>query len=343
VSTRKPRRARGAGVAAHVALGLYPPAWRARYSDEVRALLEDSGAGLRAAASLAWHAVPAWAWPARHLHDRQGRMRASLATTGTAWALLAGLAAVFVQLAQAQGSSQALTLARYPVIQWSYWVFDGAVIISVLAVAAGGVPLWLRMFRDARGARRPRELACLLAPVAVPAAYLAASAAIAGLVRQPAARVVPWQPRPVADLANGMIGPWWFLALVVAGLAAAVVSAAGPGLALRRLRPDGPAVVLAARAAGLAAAAMGLAGAASIVAAVGLYLWAPADAGYREGWQLAVYLPAVLLAAGVAVTSAARGIRAAREPAVALPRSGFPLRAAGIPERLWKLLYPPPH
>ena len=59
-----------------------------------------------------------------------------------------------------------------------------------------------------------------------------------GLVRQPAARVVPWQPRPVADLANGMIGPWWFLALVVAGFAAAVVSAAGLGLALRGLRPE---------------------------------------------------------------------------------------------------------
>ncbi len=317
MSVRQPRQARGADVLARVALGLYPPAWRARHGDEVRALLEDSGAGVRAAVSLAWHALPAWAWPARHLHDRPGRMRASLATAGIAWALLAGLAAVFVQLAQAQGSSQALTLARHPVIQWSYWVFDGAVIIAVLAVAAGGVPLWLRMFRDARAARRPRELACLLAPVAVPAVYLAASTAIVGLVRQPAARVVPWQPRPVADLANGMIGPWWFLALVVAGFAAAVVSAAGPGLALRRLRPDGPAVVLAARAAGLAAAAMALAGAASIVAAVGLYRWAPADAGYHEGWQLAVYLPAVLLAAGVALVSAARGIRAAREPAVA--------------------------
>jgi hypothetical protein len=316
VSARQPRRARGAGVLARVALGLYPPAWRARYGDEVRALLEDSGAGMRAAVSLAWHAVPAWAWPARHLHDRPGRMRASLATGGMAWVLLAGLAAVFVQLALAQGSSQTLTLARHPLIQWSYWVFDGAVIISVLAVAAGGVPLWLRMFRAAR-ARRPRELACLIAPVAVPAVYLAASTAVAGLVRQPAARVVPWQPRPVADLANGMIGPWWFLALVVAGFVAAVVSAAGLGLALRRLRPEGPAVVLAARAVGLAAAAMGLAGAASIVAAVGLYLWAPADAGYREGWQLAVYLSAVLLAAGVAIISAARGIRAAREPAVA--------------------------
>ena len=275
------------------------------------------GVGARAAASLAWHAVPAWAWPARQLHDRPGRMRASLATAGMAWALLAGLAVVFVQLAQAQGSSQALTLARHPVIQWSYWVFDGAAIISVLAVAAGGVPLWLRMLRDARGASRPRELAYLLAPVVVPAVYLAASGMVAGLVVQPAVRVVPWQPRPVADLANGMVGPWWFLALVAAGFAAAVVSAAGPGLALRRLRPDGPAVVLAARAAGLAAAVMGLAGAASIAAAVGLYLWAPPDAGYHESWQLTVYLPAVLLTAAVAIISAARGSRAAREPAVA--------------------------
>ncbi|HEY6788463.1 MAG TPA: hypothetical protein VI365_14250 [Trebonia sp.] len=317
MSARQPQQARGAGVLARAALGLYPPSWRARYGDEVHALLEDSGAGVRAAASLAWHAVPEWVWPSRHLHDRQGRMRASLGTVLAAWAVLAGLAAVFVQLAQAQGSSQTLTLAHHPVIQWSYWVFDGAVIVSALAVAAGGVPLWLRMFRDARGTRRPRDLACLLAPVVVPAVYLAACVAIAGLVRQPAAIVVPWKARPVADLANGMIGPWWFLALVVAGFVAAAVSAAGPGLALRRLRPDGLAVTRATRAAGLAAVTMGLAGAASVVAAVGLYLWAPAAAGYHESWQLAIYLPAVLLASAVAVVSAARGIRAARPPAVA--------------------------
>jgi hypothetical protein len=309
--------ATGAGLLARAALGLYPPAWRARYRDEVRALLEDSGAGVRAAASLAWHAVPAWVWPSRRLYDRPERMRASLGTVLAAWAVLAGLAAVFVQLAQAQGSLQGLTLARHPVIQWSYWVFDGAVIVSVLAVVAGGLPLWLRMLRDLRGARRRREMACLLAPVAVPAAYLAVSAAIAGLVRHAGTLVVPGQVRSVADLANGMVGPWWFLALVLLGFAAAAVSAAGPGLALRRLRPDGPAVTRATRAAGLAAATMVLAGAAGIVAAVGLYLWAPAYAGYHESWQLAIYLPAVLLAAAVAIVSAARGIRATRSPATA--------------------------
>ena len=320
MSAGKPRQAGGAPVLARAALGLYPPAWRARYSDEVLALLEDSGAGAAAAAGLAWHAVPAWVCPPRHLHDGRERMRASLATAGMAWALLAGLGAVFVQLAQAQGSLQTLTLARHPVIQWSYWVFDGAVIVSLLAVAGGSVPLWLRMFRGARGARgarRPRELAFLLAPVVVPGIYLAVSTAIASLVRQPAVRVVPWQPRSVMDLANGGIGPRWFLALVLLGFTAAVVSAAGPGLALRRLRPDGPVLVLATRAAFLAAVTMGLAGAASGVAAVGLYLWAPAYAGYHAAWPVAVYLPAVLLAGAIAVVSAARGIQAARPDAVA--------------------------
>jgi hypothetical protein len=62
---------------------------------------------------------------------------------------------------------------------------------------------------------------------------------------------------------------------------------------------------------------MSLAGAASIVAAAGLYNWAPQYAGYHEGWPLGIYLPMVLLAAAVAIVSAARGIRAARPAAAA--------------------------
>jgi hypothetical protein len=317
MSARQPRQAGGAHVLARAALSLYPPAWRARYSDEVLALLEESGAGVRAAASLAWHAVPSWACPPRHLHDRRERMWASLATVGMAWALLAGLGAVFVQLAQAQGQVQAPTLARHPVITWSYWAFDACLVVSVLAVALGGVPLWLVMLRRARRARRRGDVALLLGAAVVPAVYLAAGAAVVVLVRGPGQPVVPWESRSVVDLANGGVGPRWFLALVLLGLAAAIVSAAGPCLALRRLRPHGPVLVLAARAAFLAALTMGLAGAASAVAAVGLYLWAPAYAGYHAAWPLAVYLPAVLLAAAVSVVSAARGIRAASPPAVA--------------------------
>lgn len=309
---RSPR----ARVLARAALGLYPAAWRARYGEEVRALLEDSGADLRTAASLAWHAVPAWVWPARQLHDRPARMRASLATVLVAWTALAGLAAVFAQLTQAQPSLQRLTLARHPIIGWSYWVFDGAVLISVLAVAAGGLPLWLEMMRGARREHRPRDMAYLLSPVVVPAVYLAAVVVTVRLVRHGGVTVYP-KLNAVIDMANGGVGPWWFLALIVLGFAAGVVAAAGPGLALRRLRPREATVGRAASAAGLAAATMGLAGAASIAAAVGLYLWAPQDAGYHQGWPLGIYLPMVLLAAAVAIVSAARGIRASRSPAAA--------------------------
>ena len=306
-------RKRGAGVLVRAALGLYPPAWRARYGAEVRALLDDTGGGAPAAASLAWHAVPAWVCPPRQLHDGSGRMRSSLATTGVAWVLLAGLAAVFAQLTQAQGSTQGATLAQHPVIQWSYWAFDGLLVVSVLAVAVGGIPLWLLMLRTAP---RRREMAWLLAPAAAPAVFLLAAFAIGRLVGRAGAQVVPGRSESVTDLANGGVGPWWFLALVVLGFAAAVLSAAGPALALRTLRPDGPAVALAARAAAVAAGTMALALAASVVAALGLSLWAPAYGGYHQSWPLAVYLPAVLLAAAVAVVSAARGIRA-RPPVAA--------------------------
>jgi hypothetical protein len=241
-------------------------------------------------------------------------MRSSLATAGIAWALLAGLGAVFMQLAQAQRSSQGTTLAQHPVIQWSYWAFDGCLVVSMLSVVVGGVPLWLLMLHTAQ---RRREMAWLLAPAVVPAVYLMAAFTIGSLVGRSGPRVVPWQSGPVADLANGGVGPRWFLALVILGFAAAALSAAGPALALRLLRPEGPAVVLAARAAVLAAVTMGLACAVSVVAAVGLYLWAPAYAGYHESWQLAIYLPAVLLVSAVAVVSAARGIRAVRPPAAA--------------------------
>ena len=186
-------------------------------------------------------------------------------------------------------------------------MFDGCLVVSVLAVAVGCGPLWLQMLRTAP---RRREQAWLLTPALAAAVFLLIAFAVGHLVgqsRRPI--VVPSQLGQVADLASGGVGPWWFLALVVLGCAAAVLAAAGPALALRRLRPDGPVVVWAARAAALAAGTMSLACAVSVVAVIGLYLWAPAEAGYHESWELAVYLPAVLLAGAVAVVSAARGLR----------------------------------
>jgi hypothetical protein len=230
--------------------------------------------------------------------------------------VLAGLAAVFASFTQTQPSlQQNLTGPRHLVIQWSYWVFDGAVGASLLAVAAGGLPLWLRMLRRARRQHRPREIAWLLAPAVVPAVYLGVAAVTLGLGRRGTGPIQPpFAPASTSfvDLANDHVGPWW---LMVLGFAVGLIAAAGPGLALHSLRPGGPGVTLAARAAGLAVAAMGLAAAASIITAAGLHAWGVAP--YRQGWPFAVYLLLFLAALAAAGASAARGIRAARAPAAA--------------------------
>ena len=275
---------------ARVALALYPPAWRARYSDEVRALLDESGGGPRAVASVAWRAVPAWLWPPRHLFDRPARMRSSLATALVAAAMLTGLGLVFAQLTQAQGYRP----AGHPIVGWSYTVFDAALAVAALTAAAGGLPLWLLLLRRALRERRRRDLAYLLLPAIASAAYLAILRVVVRLVGGP----------------NG-VSPWWFLAVTLLGFVTAAVATAGPGLALRRMQPQGPALRLAAVAAGLAAATLVVAAVASAVASAGLVLWAPDFAAYQEPTVFGIYLALVAAAATVTAVSAARGTRAA--------------------------------
>ena len=99
--------------------------------------------------------------------------------------------------------------------------------------------------------------------------------------------------------------------LTLVGFAAAAAAAAGPGLAIRRVQPRGPALRLAATAGGVAAAAIVVAAAAIIVAVTGLCLWARGFAGYHHATVPGVYLALVVVAAAVTAVSAARGTRAA--------------------------------
>jgi hypothetical protein len=274
---------------ARVALALYPPSWRARYGDEVHALVQESGS-LRDVASLAWRALPAWIWPPAHLHDRPARMRASLSTGLLAWSFLTGLGLVFAQLTQFQGFHP----AGHPIIKVSYLVFDAALALSIAAAGLGGLPLWLLMLRRAYREHRRRDVAYLLLPLIAPAAFLAG---------------LPVTVRLVGG-ANG-VSPWWFLVVTLVGFAAATLAAAGPGLAMRRLQPGGPALRLAATAGGVAAAAIVVAAAAIIAAVTGLCLWARGFAGYHHATIPGVYLALVVVAAAVTAVSAARGTRAA--------------------------------
>ena len=275
---------------ARAALALYPPSWRARYGDEVHALLDESGGGLRAVASVAWRALPAWIWPPAHLYDRPARMRASLATGLMAWSLLTGLGLVFAQLTQFQGFRP----PGHPIIPWAYVTFDAALALSVAMAGLGGLPLWLLMLRRALRERRRRDTVYLLLPLIAPAAFLAGLSVTVRLVGG----------------ADG-VSPWWFGVITLVGFGFAGTAAAGPGLALRRLQPRGPALRLAAIAGGVAAASAVTAAAAIIVAVTGLCQWARGFAGYHEGALPGVYLALVVAAAAVTAVSAARGARAA--------------------------------
>ena len=279
----------GAARLARMALALYPPSWRARYGDEVHALLQES-AGPRDVASLAWRALPAWIWPPAHLHDRPARMRASLSTGLLAWSFLTGLGLVFAQLTQFQG----LNPPGHQIIKVSYLVFDAALALSIAAAGLGGLPLWLLMLRQAHREHRRRDVVYLLLPLIAPAAFVVGLSVTARLVGG----------------ANG-VSPWWFLVLTLVGFAAATAAAAGPGLAMRRLQPRGPALRLAATAGGVAAAAIVVAAAAIIVAVTALCLWARGFAGYHHATVPGVYLALVVVAAAVTAVSAARGTRAA--------------------------------
>jgi len=255
----------------------------------VSALLDDSGGGLAAVASVAWRALPAWICP-RHLHDRPARMRSSLATALLAWSMLAGLGLVFAQLIQLQS----LMAPGYAEVRWAHTIFSGALALSVLAAGLGGLPLWLLMLRRTRREHCARDTLYLLMPVLAPVAYLAGLAVTGRLAGGPNGESLSW-----------------FLVVAPVGFAAAAIAAIGPGLALRRLQPQGPALRLAAVAAAVAAASTAVAATAIAVAEVSGCLWARQFSGYDNFTTPGIYLVMVIAAASVTTLSAARGARAA--------------------------------
>jgi len=99
--------------------------------------------------------------------------------------------------------------------------------------------------------------------------------------------------------------------ITLAGFAAAATAAAGPGLALRRLQPRGPALRLAATAAGVSAGVMTVAAVAIVIAVTSLNLWVRQFAGYHDATLSGIYLALVVATATVTTVSAMRGTRAA--------------------------------
>ncbi len=296
---------------ARAVLSLYPPAWRERYGDEILALLADTDAGPGALVSLACRAVPVWICPPRQLHDRDARVRASLATVLLAWSALTGVGLVFVQLTQVQG----FLAPGHPVVGWSYGIIDAGLACSAILTIGGGFPLWLHMLRQARRQRQRRALAGLALAFAAPAAFAAAAGLAVSVVHHPEGS-----------------GPWWFVAFALLGFITVGLAAAGPIAAMRILRPGGPAVRRAMRAAGLAATTVVVAGLASIVAAAGLCLWARGFAGYHHGGLVEGYLAVVSRGRGHG-----HGERGARHPGYLAIGPACRLSLAGAARLLVKI------
>jgi hypothetical protein len=285
---------RDAWRTAHLLVRCYPPAWQARYGDELHALLDDLGAGPRTTASIALGAARAWLCPDRHLLDGPGRMRASVAVALSGWTVLAGLALIFGQVTEGLHVA-ALTPGHGATAAWDRLYLVAAFASVVIAVGCG-LPLWSVMLRTACRQRSRRDLVLLTLPLTIPVAFLAVLLGVTWLVARHAG-----------------FGQSLFLVMCVVGLAAGAGGAAGPGIALRRLRPAGRQLRLAAFGAAAAAATMAIAGLASVLTAGCLAAWNPSHYGLRYyGWQLALYLAAIVAASCVALTSSVRGLPAAR-------------------------------
>src|ERR1700733_13794704 len=144
------------GVLMRLAARLMPQPGGQGWLGEASSILWEARVGARRAIARSYlTAAPqviAMAWAVKltgRRCDPPGRMRASLTAVLAAWTVLAGLAAVFASFTQAQPwLEQELTGPRHLVIQSSYWVFDAAVGASLLAVAVGGLPVWLVMLRQ---------------------------------------------------------------------------------------------------------------------------------------------------------------------------------------------------
>ncbi|WP_255945192.1 hypothetical protein [Streptomyces odontomachi] len=281
---------------ARVLVRLYPPAWRARYGEEFRALLEDSGVDTRAVRDVLLAAASAWARPSRRLHDRDGRLRATVATTWYAWALMAAGAVLFAKLTTDGAWHASDGAARvHPVAGWCYDVFVLACCGSVLLLTVGAAPLAVGVLGAARGAGGLRAVVALLS---LPATASLGFLGVAAVTTAVAARSGPGGEGVSATV---------FLALAVLGTGAAVAGAAGPAATLSRTSLRGPALTTAFVTGACATALLGVATVAGIAHEL---IGQPSPS--RPSSALTAYGAVMTTVFCLVVTSTVRGVGAMR-------------------------------
>jgi hypothetical protein len=282
----------------------YPPRFRARYGEELTALVAEAGGGWRQHADLARGALRAWADPC-FAGDRAEQRRARLQTTTTTV-----LVAWCASLLAAAGFSKAVDDPRLPGLHGAAWAAYGTGTVAVEALAGvvlvAGFVCWLAVVVPA-ARRRRRDV---LVPAVAPAAIVLGWFGVTGLVALFAHHVIR----------RGSVALTWphgalVLAVLVAWLVVTVVCAFGcaaaAALALRRagLSDDGLArTTVVAAVAGAGVAVQGVAATVCLV----LLLGTGGGLAARDIVFSAASAAVLLVATTTAAVSGARGLAALR-------------------------------
>jgi hypothetical protein len=281
-------------------LALYPEPWRARYGEEMAALLEDDPPGARGLASMMFGAAAAHVRPRRPLREGIAPVEAMRLLVGGLFAcwMLVSLAGVgFAQ--ETEGLSP--VESAHPLLEVARGAIFAGAALGAVSLVVGGLPLVFQAFTAAFG-RRDRRLASLLAAPVVAVILLAVFTAV--LMALAPSRHGGFPASYVLEI---------LLPFTLAGLGCALVCALAPKAAMRRAGPSASLLRGACRAGQALTVAIWL-----VAAGLAIYvpkLWTVSTAAGAEASgpfgastraTLCLSLAAALLAGGSALIAAHR-------------------------------------
>ncbi len=288
-------------------LALYPQAWRARYEQEMRALLAERGTGPRAVLDLLRGAADA------HLHPQNNpppastdQMRGTAGAAVAAWVAFVVCGAAFAKLTEDEPFRAAG--AVHPLMGGARIALTVLALLSAAVVPLGGARLIFAVLRRAHARREPRLLGAIgMMPVAI-AAFAAATAVLAWMVNAGHVR------------AHSALSWGVFLAWVAIGLSSAAACAATPRTALRLVEPPADALRWGVHGALALSAVLALMTLATVLYAVAIELYAPSLASAPNGplgilsttASLAILVVTMAALAALSATTSVRGLRALR-------------------------------
>ncbi|HZQ37115.1 MAG TPA: hypothetical protein VFD32_14380, partial [Dehalococcoidia bacterium] len=205
-------------------LALYPEAWRERYGEEMRALVEDDPPGAAGLLSLLTGACRAHLRPERAWGEAvpaAGAMRLSVGALFACWILVSLAGSCFAKVTEHMDPLE----HAHPLLGAGRALITAGAVLGSLAVAAGGLPLLWQAVRVAARSHDSRLGWLLAAPALAGGTLLAAAAVLTFLA---------------PSRGSGFPAPFVIAVLVPLGLgvlACALVAALAPKAVMRRARP----------------------------------------------------------------------------------------------------------